>query len=67
MNFSRYNKAIAAALVPVAIVLSGYLTTGHLDQQQVVAALIAAAGVAAVILAPKNADALVRPVSAPKP
>lgn len=64
---NRYSKAIAAALVPVAIVVSGYLATGHVNQDQVVAALIAVAGVAAVYFAPKNAEPAVRPVSAPKP
>jgi hypothetical protein len=62
MNLTRYNKAIAAALVPVAIVLSGYLVTGHVAQDQVVAALIALGGVAAVYFAPKNADPAVKPV-----
>jgi uncharacterized membrane protein len=62
MNLTRYNKAIAAALVPIAIVLSGYLTTGHVAQDQVVAALIALGGVVAVYLAPKNAEPTVKPV-----
>ncbi len=63
---NRYNKAIAAALVPVAIVVSAYLLTGHVNQDEVGAALIGVAGVAAVFFAPKNADAPVRPVAAPK-
>ena len=55
-DLSRYNKAVAAALVPVAIVVSAYLATGHVDQNQVVAALLALGGVVAVYLAPKNAE-----------
>jgi hypothetical protein len=56
MNWNRYNKAVAGALVPVAIVVSAYLSTGHLNQDQVVAALIGVAGVVAIFLAPRNAD-----------
>ena len=56
MNWTRYNKAIAAELVPIAIILSAFLTTGHVTQDQVVAALLAQGGVGAVYLAPKNAE-----------
>lgn len=51
---SRYRKAIAVALVPVAIVVAAYLSTGHVSQEQLNAALIALLGIPAVFFA-KNA------------